>query len=58
MAIIENEDFVVNVNNADDFAIMLNSISKEIYRMSLNSIKKEDIVIKNKYRMICYFSKI
>ena len=46
MAIIENEDFVVNVNNADDFAIMLNAIYKEIYRMSLNSIKKEDIVIK------------
>lgn len=46
MAIIENEDFVINVNHEDDFVTMLNGLSREIYRMSINNIQHEDIVIK------------
>ena len=46
MAIIENEDFVINVNNEDELTIMISELSREIYRMANNYIKKQDIVIK------------
>lgn len=46
MAIIQNDDCVINVKVPDDLSVMLKLLSNEIYRLAKENITKEDIVIK------------